>query len=78
LEGAELSLATLALGGIGIGGVLAVIATFYEDTWAPPPEVTFNVPPDFTQAWVILLEDVPAPFNLCGLASRYPFSGRRP
>jgi hypothetical protein len=46
----------LAGSGFG-GGVLIVIATFYENTWAPDPEVTFNVPPGFTQNWVILLED---------------------
>ncbi len=51
-------LITLGLGAIGVGGgILIVIATFNEDTWAPPPQVTLNVPPGFTQNWLILLED---------------------
>jgi hypothetical protein len=51
-------LITLGLGVIGVGGgILVVIATFYEDMWAPPPQVTLNVPPGFRQDWLILLED---------------------
>lgn len=51
-------LITLGLGAIGIGGgILIVIATFNEDMWAPPPQVTLNVPPGFTENWLILLED---------------------
>ena len=53
--------------------MLAVIATFYEDTWAPPPEVTFNVPPDFTQAWVILLEDRSSSIQLMWAGVEIPF-----
>lgn len=54
----KLLLITLGLGAIGSGGgILAVIATFYEDMWAPPPQVTLNVPPGFTQGWFVLLED---------------------
>jgi hypothetical protein len=57
-SGAKMLLATLGLGAIGVvGGVLVVIATFRQDIWAPPRQVTFNAPPGFTQDWVILLQD---------------------
>jgi hypothetical protein len=77
-SGAKLFLATLALGVIGFGGgVLAVIATVYEDIWAPPPEVTFNVPPGFTQDWVILLEDRSSSVQLVWAGVEIPFSGKK-
>jgi hypothetical protein len=77
-SGAKLFLAALTLGVIGFGGgVLAVIATFYEDIWAPPPEVTFNVPPGFTQDWVILLEDRSSSVQLVWAGVEIPFSGRK-
>jgi hypothetical protein len=77
-SGAKLFLATLALGVIGFGGgVLGVIATFYENTWAPPPVVTFNVPPDFNQNWVILLEDRSIPVQLVWAGGKIPFFGKK-
>jgi hypothetical protein len=77
-SGAKFLLATLAFCVIGFGGgVLAVIATFYEDTWAPRPEVTFKVPPGFTQYWVILLEDRSSSVQLVWTGVEIPFFGKK-
>jgi hypothetical protein len=77
-SGTKRWLASLGLGALGIGGgVLAVIATFYESTWAPPPEVTFNAPPGFAHEWVILLEDQSVSNRLPWQGVEMPFFGKR-
>jgi hypothetical protein len=69
---------SLGLGAIGSGGgILVVIATFYEDTWAPPPQVTLNVPPGFRQDWLILLEDPKGPTHLVWEGVEIPFFGKK-
>lgn len=66
----------LALIGIG-GGILVVIATFYESTWAPPPQITFNAPAGFSHKWVILLEDKSAERQLAWQGIEVPFFGKK-
>lgn len=74
----KLLLIALGLGAIGGGGgLLVVMATFYEDTWAPPPQVTLNVPPGFEQNWLILLEDPNASTQLLWEGVEIPFFGKR-
>jgi hypothetical protein len=74
----KLLLITLGLGAIGSGGgILVVIATFYEDTWAPPPQVTLNVPPGFSQDWLILLEDPKSSTQLVWEGVEIPFFGKK-
>ncbi len=70
--------AGLGLGALGIGaGALAVIATFYESTWDPPPLLTLNAPPGFTHTWVIVLEDPAASQALSWQGVALPFLGKR-
>jgi hypothetical protein len=74
----KLLLIALGLGAIGGGGgLLVVMPTFYEDTWAPPPQVTLNVPPGFKQDWLILLEDPNASTQLLWEGVEIPFFGQR-
>lgn len=69
--------AGLALGFAGIGvGVLAVIATFYEGTWAPPPAIRLDVPPGFAHRQVILLEDPTVSRALVWRGVGAPFHGK--
>ena len=65
----------LGLAGIGVG-VLAVIATFYEGTWAPPPAIRLDVPPGFAHRQVILLEDPTASRVLVWRGVEAPFRGK--
>jgi hypothetical protein len=77
-SGGKLLLITLGLGAIGGGGgILVAIATFNEDTWAPHPQVTLNVPPGFRQDWLILLEDPKAATQLVWEGVEIPFFGKR-
>ena len=74
----KLLLIALGLGVIGGGGgILVVIATFFEDTWAPPPQVTLNVPPGFRQDWLILLEDAKSSTQLVWEGAEVPFFGKK-
>jgi hypothetical protein len=74
----KLLLTSLGLGAIGGGGgTLVVIATFYEDTWAPPPRVTLNVQPGFRQDWLILLEDPNGSTQLVWESVGLPFFGKK-
>jgi hypothetical protein len=75
--GAKRNFAYIALLAIGCGGsALAVIATFYESAWSPPPQITFDVPPGFLQSWVIVLEDPKANPSLVWTGVELPFSGK--
>jgi hypothetical protein len=66
------------VGALGIGGgLLAVIATFYESSWDPPPQVTFNAPPGFSHTWVIVLEDPSAARQLVWQGIEMPFFGKK-
>jgi hypothetical protein len=77
-SGRKRLLITLGLGAIGAGGgILMVIATFNEDMWAPPPQVTLNVPPGFTQNWLILLEDPKSSTQLVWKGVEIPFFGKK-
>lgn len=77
-SGAKRLLAILGLGVIGVGGgVLVVIANFYESTWAPPRQVVLNVPPDFTQNSVLLLQDRKGSAQLVWEGVEIPFLGKR-
>ena len=68
----------VGLGVLGVGcGMLVMIATFYESTWAPPPQVTFNAPPGFAATWVIMLEDPTVSTQLTWQGRELPFSGKR-
>jgi MFS family permease len=71
-NGASLIFAALGLG----AGLLAITATFYESTWAPPPEVTFAVPQGFSENWVILLEDPSTSQQLEWRGIEVPFFGK--
>jgi len=44
-----------------VGGYIAVMATFYESTFDPPVEITFEVPAGFHHDDVVLVEDPTAP-----------------
>jgi hypothetical protein len=72
------AVAVVAFGALGVaGGVLVVIATFFETTWAPPPRVQFNTPPGFTHTWVFLLEDPSSANRLMWQGIEAPFFGKR-
>lgn len=64
----------------GVGGILlgllAVAATFFESSWAPPPALTVVIPPGFEHRWVILLEDPRAPTRVEWRGAELPFQGR--
>jgi hypothetical protein len=59
--------------GAGIGWVL-VMATFYESSWSPPPQLSLATPPGFTAPAVLLLEDPRAPGSLEWHDSWLPFT----
>ena len=76
-SGAKRSFAIVGLGVVGVGvGALVVIANFREDIWAPSPQVVLNVPPGFTQDWVILLEDRTGSVQLVWKGVEMPFFGK--
>jgi hypothetical protein len=54
-----------------------VTATFFESTWAPPPELRIVVPDGFAQKWVLLLEDPKTGQDIHWQGSAAPFSGLR-
>jgi hypothetical protein len=58
-------------------GLAVVTATFFESTWAPPPELRIVVPDGFAQNWVLLLEDPKSGQDLDWQGSTAPFSGLR-
>ncbi len=62
------------LAGIGLGS-LAVVATFFEDTWSPPPHLRIDVAKGFRPNWVILIEDPSAPSRLVWRGYNAPFHG---
>ncbi len=71
------TMAGLIFGLVGLGGgLLAVVATFYESTWSPPPQITFNTPPGFSKTWVIVLEDPAATTELVWKGWQLPFKGK--
>ena len=77
-SGAKKYSVMLGLGALGVGcGMLVMIATFFESTWAPPPQVTFNAPPGFAEKWVIMLEDPAVSTQLNWQGRELPFSGKR-
>ncbi len=60
-----------------VAGGLAVTATFYESTWAPPPQARVAVPAGFAHEWAFVLEDPKAPTTLIWAGSNRPFAGWR-
>lgn len=70
----------LIAGGIGLAGaalgLLAVTATFFESTWAPPPAIALNLPADYRHETIILLEDPKAAAVLIWRGRELPFMGR--
>ena len=71
------TVAGLIFGVVGLGGgLLAVVATFYESTWSPPPQITFGTPPGFSKSWVIVLEDPAAATDLVWTGWEVPFKGK--
>lgn len=63
------------LAGAGIG-LLAVIATFYEDTWAPPPHLHIELPVGYAHRNIILLEDPTSTQELTWRGVEIPFYGK--
>ncbi len=61
--------------GLGAGAVWAT-ATFFETTWAPPPKLLLNLPPDFAHRSVVLLEQPGAPRQLQWSGRDLPFMGK--
>lgn len=62
-----------------LGGVLGVCgscATFYEDTWSPPPTLTFETPPGFRYDDVMLIEDPRSTTTIRWTGFDVPFSSR--
>jgi hypothetical protein len=77
-SGAKRMSSSLGLGALGVGcGVLAVIATFYESIWAPPPQVMLNVSSGFTKFWVIVLEDQAVSRPIIWQGAEIPFFGKK-
>jgi hypothetical protein len=71
------NISSLIFAAIGLGaGALAVTATFYESTWAPPPQVRFVVPQGFAHNWVFVLDDPNAPQDLVWRGIEIPFFGK--
>jgi hypothetical protein len=76
-SGTKRTITALTLSAIGIvGGALVVTATFYESTWAPPPQVLFKAPPGFAHTWVFLLEDPKSANRLEWRGMNVPFFGK--
>lgn len=65
----------------GFGGMLigfaALVSTFYESSWSPPPRLEITVPPEYQRPWTIILEDPRAPVTLDWRGSSLPFAQRR-
>lgn len=69
--------AALLLGFVGLcAGALAVFATFYEATWAPPPELRLNVPGGFAHRDVFILEDSGSAKDIAWMGREMPFFGK--
>lgn len=67
----------LLLGLAGLGaGYLAVTATFFENSWSPPPLIRIETPAGYNHPNVILLVDRSAPDSLVWRGSTLPFSGQ--
>lgn len=67
----------LLLGIVGLGvGYLAVTATFFENSWSPPPRIRLETPAGYSHPNVILLVDRSAPAGLVWHGSALPFSGQ--
>ncbi len=77
-SGAKRNIAAVIFAALGCGvGSLGVIATFYESSWDPPPQITFVVPKDFSPNWVIVLQDAAATKWIDWRGSDFlPFSGK--
>ena len=68
-----------ALVGVAIGlsgGALAVLGTFYESTWSPPPTLTVDVPPGFAHEWVYVVSDPRVTTELAWTGHDLPFTSR--
>jgi hypothetical protein len=63
----------MGLVGIGIGWIL-VMATFFEASWAPPPQLHVVTPGEFSAPVVILLEDPEARQGLKWRETWLPFT----
>lgn len=74
-QGALGALAGALLG--GAGGVLGVTATFFEDTWSPPPSLTIEAPPGFAHEWVVFIADPSAGTAITWTGVDAPFTSRR-
>jgi hypothetical protein len=75
--GSKKNIALFGITAIGCGvGMLTLTATFYESSWSPPPQITFVVPPSFSQNWVIVLEDPAATEQLVWKGVEVPFFGK--
>lgn len=61
--------------GLVVGGG-AVSATFFENSWSPPPRLELHVPPGYDQTFTILLEDPKARGTLGWTGSTLPFAGQ--
>ena len=60
--------------GTVLGGCL-VAATFFEDSWTPPPRLRLDVPAGFAPQWVVLIEAPAAPRSLAWRGFHAPFHG---
>jgi hypothetical protein len=65
-----------AAAGLALGG-LAVVATFFESTFEPPPRLELAVPAGYAHVWTVLLEDPRAPDALRWEGASLPFAQRR-
>lgn len=69
----RLVMALMALLGAGVGW-LAVMATFFESSWSPPPRLRLAAAPGFDAPVVVLLEDPRAPRTLEWRGGELPFT----
>lgn len=74
-ERPRLVMALTALVGAGLGWLL-VIATFYESSWSPPPQLHLATAPGFDRP-VVILEDPRAPLELAWQGGALPFTTAR-
>ncbi len=59
-----------------VGGALAVVGTFYESTWSPPPTLTVDVPPTFAHEWIYVVSDPGVATELAWTGHDLPFTSR--